>query len=211
MKGSDRRYNLVFAIIIGAFGTYLYGMTVSGQVPFLLEALPGGNLGLFRQATEEQIIAVPLGQTATDVDIVETGTYRIISVDADLFASNLTIYLKATGQKVPVTVADLTTYAPYETELLQGRVLLDFQVSEVGTYQIEINGFDLNEREPIITLFPEYTAQNRQRILIGGGILLVALVGVWYWFGRSSVPKARREEKRGKWDDFVKQSGEKQD
>jgi hypothetical protein len=206
MKPQPRNYNLLFAAFISVIGILLFGFTISGQL-FYLNLLPEGDLGMLQKATASEIIHLDLTQNIIEISLPQAGDYRVISSDKRLYAAHLTVHSKTTAEEIPRIIADRTKYAPYETELLQGDILFNFNVDDPGTYELHIHNLNLNQINPTITIFPDYTAQNRQRILFTTTPLFVLLIVTAVWFGRTrpALSKKQRQAKQNKWDEFTKE------
>lgn len=204
MKRPQRNYNLIFAFFSAVIGMWLFAGMLSGQIFFWL---PQGNLGLLRYATEAQIMNVQLLEEVTAVDFSEPGNYRIISNNPRIHASNLSLRSAATNEEVSKTVLDRTFYEPYDDDLLKGVPLIDFQIKEPGRYEIMVSNLAVNIVKPIITVFPEYTSQNRLRLLGTGAVFLtifLVVLGVfWFRSKQLDVPKEQRSQKRDKWTAFM--------
>ena len=200
MKRPQRNYHVFFALLCAVIIIWLFIVTVNGQI-FLW--LPQGNLGVLRSATEAQIMNVRLQAEVTNINFSEPGTYRIISNSSRVYATHLSLRSNTTQEEIPLTVIDRTRYEPYDTELLQGIPLIDVEIEEPGRYQIVVSNLNVTNIQPIITLFPDYTKQNRLR-LAGSGLVLLLVIGFfWYRSTRSLVPKEQKVEKRDKWRDFM--------
>lgn len=204
MERPKRNYNVGFAILIGAIGAYFFGMMFSGQLQVFFVGLPQGDLGIFRQTSAEQIITLPLQQETTDIFLDEAGTYRIITHHSGLRARNLVIHQQAGREEVPITVLNITKLAPYDTDLLQGQAIIEFSIDEPGEVQIEVKHLNLNKITPRITVFPDYTNQNRI-ILFGSTLIFFIISGsiIWYKHYRPLISKAERSQKRNKWNEFM--------
>lgn len=204
MKPPSRNYNVLFAIFTLIIGAIIFAGTISGQTYRWLSSLPQGNLGLFLRLTEEQIQTIRLQNEITEIILAEPGNYRIISASPEIHARNLAIFTTATNEEIPVTILNQTTLAPYDANLLKGRALLDLHIEKAGSYQIAVNRLNLAEVQPVITIFPEYKTQNKQRLIGTGVLLIIILTGVWVKKYRPTiVEKAVKEEKRDKWDEFM--------
>lgn len=202
----QRNYNLLFAFFSAVIGMVLFGGMISGQLFFWLDRLPQGDIGLFRSPTEAQILNVQLVEEVTAVTLLEAGDYRIISNNPGLRAGNLSVRSTTTNKEVPSTVIDRTRYEPYDTELLQGAQLIDVQIEEGGSYQIVVSKIDASLVKPIITIFPDYTEQNRLRI-IGSSLVLLLVAGFfWYRSNRPLVPKEQKVQKRERWSEFMEEN-----
>lgn len=203
MEKSPRNYHLAFALGIGLVGAWLFATVLSGQAFVFLEQIPAGNVGLFLQPTEANILNLELTEDVTEQRFSEAGTYRVITTDNALRARNLTLHARNSGEEIPLAVVSLTKYEPYDTELLQGQVLFSFTIENPGDYEWHVHFLDLSINTPTMTVFPDYTAQNRQRILMIAVALMILTVLGLVWYFKPALSKAQRREKRQKWDDFV--------
>ncbi len=204
IKRPQRNYNLLFAFFSAIIGMWLFAGMLSGQIFFWL---PQGNLGLLRYATEAQIMNVQLLDEVTAVNFSEPGNYRIISDNPRIYARNLSVRSATTNEEVGITVIDRTYYEPYDDELLEGTPLIDFQIEEPGSYEIVVSNLAVGIIKPIITVFPEYTSQNRLRVAgtatVFLTIFLVVLVVFWFRSRQLVVPKEQKTQKRDKWTAFM--------
>ncbi len=209
MKPPARNYNVLFAIFTLIIGAIIFAATISGQTSLWLASLPQTNLGLFLRPTEEQILTIHLQNEVTDITLDKPGNYRIISESPEIRARNLAVNTADTHEEIPVTILNQTALAPYNTNLLKGRALLDLHIEEAGSYQIRVNYLDLAKVQPVITLFPEYQTQNKQRLIGAGVLLIIILTVVWVKKYRPTiVEKAVKEEKRDKWGAFMDENQE---
>ena len=200
MKRPQRNYNVLFAFLCAIVGMLLFAGTLSGQI---YAWLPQGNFGLLRVPSEAQILNVRLTDEITQVNFPEPGNYRIISNNPRVYASQLNLRSKSTNELLPLSVIDRTFYEPYDTELLQGIPLVDVEIEEPGNYEVVVSNLNVESVQPVITLFPHYTKQNRLRLAGGGLVLLLAVGFFWYRSSRPLVPKEQKVEKRDKWRDFM--------
>lgn len=207
-KPQFRKYNLIYALITGVIGTILFGLTISGQADVYLqylEYLPNIDLGLLQKTTADEIINAEITQNITNISLPQAGDYRVISPSRGLYATNLSVHSKATAEEIPLIIADQRKSAPFDTDLLQGRLLFEFQADAPGIYELHVQNINLGEDTLTITIVPTYKAQNRKRILIGATLLVALLIGAWVIPLRPTLSKKKRQKKQSKWDAFIEE------
>ncbi|MCA9938404.1 MAG: hypothetical protein KC418_07170 [Anaerolineales bacterium] len=207
MHQQKKVYNVGIALIFMLLGGIVFGGVYSGQFGVWLDALPVEKLGIFRQPSAENIVYIPLTQESIPLTFAHSGRYRIISEASNVIAGDLHIYDNSTGQETPRVIVDRIKNDPYDTDLLRGNILLDFQIEAPGTYELRFEGRKLPANDPSLVLFPDYTLVNRQRLillLLLPIFLIVILRGrLWSRLRDSSKSKVEQAAKQNKWEMFT--------
>lgn len=194
-----RNYNILAVLILGFIGTLCYGLTFSGQAAFLVGLIPGERLG---EHFKKQIVTLTLREDVTQITVPKARTYRIITQGEDLYARNLEIYAKESGEKLVPTVLNIIELGEYDSEIVNGRPVIDVRFPKSGNYELHVVNYDEDDPRPVILMFPNNTARNRT---IAYSLIALFLLGIIYWVWSMhvpSIPKAQRQQNKSKWDEF---------
>lgn len=193
-----RNYRLLTVLIITIVAGILY-LNFTSMFSFLFW-LPVGDIGFLRQPTAQQIIQLDVRSQEQMITFEESGTYRIFSPRRTLTYRNLIIEAVVDGQII--TLTQLTNYyEAYNTELIKGTPLFDIQIDQPGIYKIYTVDSTINSHSLLIA--PDYSAQNKIRTTLVLAIPVLGFLLYLYITSRPVAPKAKRQEKRNKFDELL--------